>query len=88
GEAEFGFEDPATTGEILGVVSSVYACTGKLLDLKPDFENEVFNCDVRVKGRIRIFTVALIAVLLYFNKDLRKLVKRLRLLSEKVPEGE
>lgn len=88
GEVEFGFEDPDTTGKVLGIVSAAYACTGALLELKPDFENRVFRCDVHAKGRIRIFTVALIAVLLYFNKDLRKLGKRVKRLSEKVPEGE
>ncbi len=88
GNVEFGFSDPATTGEVLGAVSVLYARTGALLNLKPDFENEVFNCDVTVNGRVRIFTVALIAVLLYFNKDLRKLGKRVKRLSEKVPEGE
>ncbi|MBQ7635860.1 MAG: DUF2953 domain-containing protein [Lachnospiraceae bacterium] len=83
GEAEFGFEDPAATGKALGVISAIYGKTGALLDLKPDFQNKVFNCNLHLKGRIRIFTVALAAVLLYFNKDIRKIGERVKRLSEK-----
>ncbi len=83
GEAEFGFEDPSTTGKVLGLVSAIYGRTGAFLDLKPDFENKIFNCNLHIKGRVRIFTVALTAVLLYFNKDIRKIGERVKKLSEK-----
>ncbi len=86
GEAEFGFDDPSVTGKVLGVVSALYACMGPLLVLKPDFENKIFDIDVRFKGRIRIFTVALIAVLLYFNKELKNAGKQLKELSEGAKE--
>ena len=86
GYAEFGFDDPATTGEVLGAISAVYAFTGPLVSLKPDFEKKIFDCDIEIRGRIRIFTVALIAVLLYFNKELRTTIKRVIRLSEVVKE--
>ncbi|MCR5824671.1 MAG: DUF2953 domain-containing protein [Lachnospiraceae bacterium] len=86
GKAEFGFADPSTTGKVLGLVSALYGATGGLLDLEPDFENEVFRSDVDFKGRVRIFTVALILVLLYFNKELKNVGERLKELTENVQE--
>ncbi len=84
GVIEFGFDDPSATGKLLGAVSAIYGLTGPLFGLRPDFENKVLNCDIWIKGRIRIFTVALILVLLYFNKELKNAGKRLKALSERV----
>ncbi len=84
GVIEFGFDDPSTTGKLLGTISAVYGLTGPLFALHPDFENKVLNSDIWIKGRIRIFTVALILVLLYFNKELKNAGKRLKVLSERV----
>ena len=83
GYAEFGFDDPSTTGKVLGGLSALYGMTGPLLDLRPDFRNKVFNCDLYIKGRIRIFTVALILLLLYFNKELKETREQLEALSER-----
>ena len=83
GELCFGFSDPSTTGKVLGLISAIYGAMGPLLDLSPDFENERFDCDISFKGRIRIFTVALILILLYFNKELHHAQDRLKALSEK-----
>ncbi len=83
GYAEFGFDDPSTTGKVLGGISALYGMTGPLLDLRPDFRNKVFNCDLYIKGRIRIFTVALILLLLYFNKELKETREQLEALSER-----
>ncbi len=83
GELCFGFSDPSTTGKVLGLISAIYGAMGPLLDLSPDFENERFDCNISFKGRIRIFTVALILILLYFNKELHQAQDRLKALSEK-----
>ncbi len=83
GYAEFGFDDPSTTGKVLGGISALYGMTGPLLDLCPDFRNKIFNCDLVIKGRIRIFTVALILLLLYFNKELKETREQIEALSER-----
>lgn len=82
GSLKFGFDDPSTTGKVLGIISILYGVTGPFLKLEPDFENKVFAADLRFKGKIRIFTVLLLAALVYFNKDLRKLLKYIKHCSE------
>ncbi len=84
GFIDFGFEDPSTTGKVLGGVSAIYGFTGALFELRPDFEDPHADCDIWIQGRVRIFTVALIFVLLYFNKELKKAGKRFIQLSERV----
>ena len=82
GYVEYGFEDPALTGEVLGVIAVLYSRTGHKLKICPDFENRVLNADVTLKGKIRIFTFLLLFVLVYFNKELRRTWKYVRHLSE------
>ncbi len=82
GYVEYGFEDPALTGEVLGVIAVLYSRTGHKLKICPDFENRVLNADVTLKGKIRFFTVLLLFVLVYFNKELRRTWKYVRHLSE------
>ena len=82
GYVEYGFEDPALTGEVLGLIAVLYSRTGHRLRICPDFENRVLNADVTLKGKIRFFTVLLLFVLVYFNKELRRTWKYVRHLSE------
>ncbi|MCR4705343.1 MAG: DUF2953 domain-containing protein [Lachnospiraceae bacterium] len=73
GYVHFGFDDPALTGQILGATSLCYAFYGESLRVIPDFESQVFEGKLDLKGRIRVITVILIGAKLYFDKDLRRL---------------
>ncbi|MCR5154875.1 MAG: DUF2953 domain-containing protein, partial [Lachnospiraceae bacterium] len=46
GYVRFGTGDPATTGKILGAVSAVYAKTGPVFKLEPEFDKKIFECDI------------------------------------------
>ena len=70
----FGFEDPATTGNVLGAASALYAIYGDKLELEPDFENVVLEGEYKLKGRIRVFTILIAAIKLYFNKWIKKFI--------------
>lgn len=73
----FGFSDPYTTGQVLSYVSMVYALYYRQVTLCPDFENEVFEGDIYLKGRFRTATFVRVLLKLLFNKNLRMQVKRL-----------
>lgn len=73
-----GTNDPATTGTILAYVSMFYPLYGTNLVFIPDFENVVYEGDIFIKGRIRVFTLMWIAVRLYFNKDIRRVYSLLK----------
>lgn len=71
---KFGFEDPATTGKILGVASVLYGVYGDNLELEPDFDNVILEGEYKLKGRIRTFTLLIAALKIYFNKWLREFI--------------
>ncbi len=75
GYVAYGSSDPSTTGKVLGIVSMIYAKTGMLVEIKPNFEEEQLECDLEIRGRIQIFTLLLIAAKVFFNKELRGLIE-------------
>ena len=75
GHVHFGFEDPATTGQAYGAACVFYAWYPKGFELRPDFEQEVIECDVRLKGKIRLYVFVGAALSLLLNKDIRAMYK-------------
>lgn len=78
----FGAEDPATTGQVLGILGVVYARTGQLLEIRPNFMEKQLECDVELKGRIQVFTLLVIAVKVFMNRELRQLIKDFKGIKE------
>ena len=72
---KFGFEDPSTTGNILGVASVLYGIYGEKLELQPDFENVVLEGEYKLKGRIRVFPLLVAALKIFFNRWLRSFIR-------------
>jgi len=82
GYAAFGTEDPATTGQILGMLSVLYAGTGELLNIRPNFTEKQLECDVELIGRIQVFTLLVIAVKVFLNQELKQLLTEVKGLKE------
>lgn len=82
GYVAYGADNPATTGQVIGLISVLYAKTGKLLELRPNFEEKQLEADVAFKGRIQLFTLLLIAGKVFFNKELRQAVKEVKKIKE------
>ncbi len=82
GYVAYGADNPATTGQVLGVLSIIYAKTGQLLEIRPNFEEKQLECDVELKGQVQVFTLLVIAVKVFTNKELRKLIAEFRKLKE------
>lgn len=77
-EVLFGMDDPALTGEILGAFSIFYPYLGENVFIQPDFERTVFMGKASFKGRLRMGTLLLIGVRLYFDQNIRGLIKKFR----------
>jgi hypothetical protein len=60
GWVHFGTSDPCTTGQILGVLGVVFAAWGKGIAVKPDFEEEILEGEVEIRGRLRLVIVLII----------------------------
>lgn len=70
-----GAEDPAATGEILAVCGMLYPFMGQNVRIVGDFERAHIEGYVSVKGAIHVFPFLCAAVKVYFNKDIRTLIK-------------
>ncbi|MDD3367520.1 MAG: DUF2953 domain-containing protein [Lachnospiraceae bacterium] len=79
GNLQFGFEDPSTTGYILaGYYGALYPYIGKHFTLQPEFEKEIFTGDLVIKGHVNLFVLVVTGLRLYFDKQLRQLLKQLK----------
>ena len=75
-----GLEDPAATGEILAVYGILYPMIGRHVRIAGDFECEKIHAEGRlyIRGKIRVFTFLRVVVRVYFNKDIKKLIRLLK----------
>ncbi len=73
-----GMDDPAATGKILSICGMLYPVLGGQVDVVGDFERKRIEGRVYIKGRIRFWTFLRVAVRIYFNQDIKKLLKLLK----------
>ena len=72
---EMGFDDPATTGKILGYYWMFIGLYGNHFVCVPDFEHKVLKANLEAKGRIQIFQFVYVVFQFLFDKDLAYLRK-------------
>ena len=77
GRVKFGFDDPATTGQILTYISPFYGVYAKSVAIEPVFDEKVMEGDLHIKGRVRVGTLIWIVVRVILNKNFRVLLKKL-----------
>ena len=77
-KAKYGFEDPALTGKVLGVISMIFPFTEEHMEVIPCFESKVLKGNAMVKGKIYIIHFICLAWNLVWCKYIRKLYKDAR----------
>lgn len=75
GYIDFGFDDPATTGIFIGVISALCIPIPEGLKVTPYFNEKKFECDVKIAGRIFIIVLLINIVRLFKIPEIRKLLK-------------
>lgn len=78
GYIRFGFDDPSTTGYAMAVYGILYPIWSPKLDLYPDFEKQVLDCHILIKGKIRVWHFVRAALRLILSKDVRRVIKDIR----------
>lgn len=73
---KIGMKDPALTGQIIGAYSVLNSVFGMNFILEPYFDREVLEAKLYIKGHIRVISLIIIAIRLYRNKIIRKLIRR------------
>lgn len=74
-EIYFGFEDPAVTGQILAYAGMLYPILGKDIKIRPDFEKTILEGRLFTKGRITLFVLLRVFLILYFDKNIKRLIR-------------
>lgn len=77
GRVRFGLGDPYKTGQVLTYLSPFYGLYAQKLQIIPSFEEAVLEGEGRIKGRIRIGTVLVLAARMLFDKNFRALLKKI-----------
>ncbi len=72
---EIGFENPATTGKIMGALGAMYPIVENRVQMIPDFENEVLEVEGKVKGHIRLGNLMYQLISLLLNRHCFKFIK-------------
>lgn len=70
-----GMDDPAATGQILSYYGILYPIVGHHVTVVGDFDKKRLEGSLLVVGKIKIFTLIKAAIRIYFNKDIRALLK-------------
>ena len=75
---EVGFDDPSVTGQILVITSMMIPLLGNKVNIRGNFEEPVIDIEGMLKGRITVFRALWTLAVLYFNKNIRKIIKMFR----------
>lgn len=80
GDLNFGMEDPAQTGQILGVMSVLPFWTRYKVSIMPDFTAEAFYVKgtLRMRGHIRTWHMLVSGFRLIKDKNIRKLITKMK----------
>ena len=74
GRLAFGFEDPATVGRMLVVLSLFYPLYGECFTITPVFDHTLFEGEIALKGHVRLIHILIAVIQLMMNKKIRGLV--------------
>lgn len=78
GYLRFGFEDPSATGYAMAVYGILYPIWSPGLSVEPDFERQVLDCHILIKGKIRVWHFVRAALRMFVSGDVRLVIKEIR----------
>ena len=71
-----GLGDPTLTADIMAGYGFLYPVLVNKVFLIPDFERQIVKGEAHIKGRVTVFTLLHAAAIVYFNKDVKKTIRR------------
>lgn len=75
GTVKLGVDNPALTGELYGVYCAMFPIHKGDIVMNPYFDRKILEYRVMARGYIQIITLLIIAIKIYFNKDIQRLIK-------------
>ena len=80
-----GTGDPVLNSDILAVYGVCYPLVGQNVRIVADYDAKHIEGTALIKGRIRLFALVRVAWRIYFNKNIRTLIRLLK--KEAVTDG-
>ena len=77
-KGEVGFDDPSLTGKIIAITSMLKPFLGRHVNIVGNFEEPVICIEGKIRGHITVLKVLWTGAVLYFNKNIRKIIKMFR----------
>lgn len=77
GNVVFGTGDPASTGQILGILGTIYGVLPQGVSIIPDFEEERYEGTIQIKGKLKLIHVLLIVIRLLSDRNFKTIVKEI-----------
>ena len=68
----YGFDDPYRTGQMLAVLSMIYPFVGDNMNVQPDFEHQIFEGNLYIKGKLRAYHLIFFGIRLVLDDNVRR----------------
>lgn len=78
GYLEFGLDDPAATGQVLGALALILPLYDSFFSVTPNFQEKCLLGNLEGKGKIYLISVLKLAIKVIFNKNLIKVKKKVQ----------
>lgn len=75
GNIDYGNDDPGKVAKMYGYYSLGYPYYGDGLVFNSHFDEDIFSCDVTIKGHFQLFRIVFIALRAVSNKHLRTMIR-------------
>lgn len=75
----FGMEDPETTGKIAMYLAVLYGLLGIEISILPDFDEQVMEGELYLKGRLQLYILVVMAFRIIRNKHFKRIVLKRQL---------
>lgn len=76
GTLHFGFEDPAITGQALGLVSLALPIYKNDITIAPDFEQQIIEGELDGHGRVRLSFIVMLVITVLRDKNLMMVIEK------------
>jgi len=74
----FGFDDPSTTGYAMALYGILYPIWSPKLSVEPDFERQILDCHILIKGKIRVWHFMRVVLRMVLSGDVRRVIKEVK----------
>lgn len=75
GFLRYGSEDPESTGKVISIYSILFPVIHDKIQFISEYDREVFEGNLLIKGRITVAVLLYAFVKVYFNKDAKRMIK-------------